>query len=214
MRLLTIVTISVAGILLASTSGQEAASQVEQNTDGPDLSLSLHYLDGLSAASNGNLPSIRFQRDGCHLSLLLTNKTGEVVTLWKPYCPQGDDAMRLEFKKAADSKTIGIAHTTRGYTGGMGIPKTFQLLPGNSLVHRIDLSRYWSLPFVLNDGDDTTVFVRAVYKSDKVDPKQVPLAENAGDVWVGEIATEWQQVRLTNASERRIETKNQTNILD
>lgn len=191
--------------------GRETAT--EHDRPKRELSLSVHYLDGLPSQSNSRMPDIRFLHDGCHLSLLLTNGTDKPITLWQPNCPEGDDAIRLEFKKAADSKTIGVARTSHFYTGGMGIPKTFTLESGDSMVHQIDFASFWSLPFVLNDGDDTTVFVRAVYESSKSGLDRRFLPENSADVWIGKVATEWEQVRLTNVSGKQIKTRNSVNIL-
>ena len=67
----------------------------------------------------------------------------------KPYCPEGDDAIRLEFKITQESEEVGIARTSHSYTGGMGIPKTVKLVSGDSLVYRVDFSSFWSLPFGL-----------------------------------------------------------------
>ena len=69
------------------------------------------------------------------------------------------------------------------------------------------------LPFALKDGDDTTVFVRAVYESDKADSNRSLLPENLSDVWVGKIETDWTQVRLSNVSGIPVATRNDTNIL-
>ncbi len=99
---------------------------------------------------------------------------------------------------------MGDARISHLYTGGMGIPT---LKSEDSLVHRIDLSSYWSLPFVLNEGDSTTVFVRAVYDSARADPKRSFLPKNADEVWVGKVATDWQKVRLSNVSGKGVNTK-------
>jgi hypothetical protein len=214
MKIVAVVLISAVGILLTTIWDQKPESDPKQRKDNTEISLSIHFQDGLSGSSNDQLPDIGVQNDGCHLSLLLTNKTHETLTLWKPYCPQGDRAIRLEFKKTADAKTIGAARTCHDYTGSMGVPKTFTLLPDDSLVYCFDFSSYWSLPFVLNNGEVTTVFVRAVYESEKASGDPDFLPKNSDDVWVDEIATKWQQVRLTNVSGKRIATINETNILE
>ena len=213
MKLIAFVLIAAFSALIAAVPVQDSATDSKQKPIDKKLMLSLHFLDGLSAKSDDNMPDMRFLHYGCHLSLLLTNKAGENVTLWKPYCPEGDSAIRLEFKKTPESKTVGVARISHAYTGGMGISKTFTLVPSDSLVHRIGLSSYWSLPFVLNDGDDTTVFVRAVYESDKADSKRSSLPKQSGDVWVGKIETDWTQVRLSNVSGKPVTSRNDTNIL-
>ena len=180
-----------------------------------DLSLSIHFLNGLSSQENSDqLPDIRFLHYGCHLSLLLTNNADENVTFWKPDCPPGDMAIRLEFKTTAESKKIGIARTSHMYTGGMGIPKTFTLSPDDSLVYRIDLSSFWSFPFMLNDGDSTDVFVRAVYESDKWAMDRSFMPSNSKDVWVGKLTTEWQKVRLSNVSGQSVGSNSPTNLFE
>ena len=213
MKLIAFVLVAAFSALIAAVPVQDSATDSKQKPIDKKLMLSLHFLDGLSAKSDDNMPDIRFLHYGCNLSLLLTNKAGENVTLWKPYCPEGDSAIRLEFKKTSESKTVGVARISHNYTGGMGVPKTFTLVPSDSLVHRIDLSSYWSLPFVLNDGDDTTVFVRAVYESDKAESKRSFLPKQSGDVWVGKIETDWTQVRLSNVSGKPVASRNDTNIL-
>ena len=213
MKLIAFVLIAAFSALIAAVPVQDSATDSKQKPIDKKLMLSLHFLDGLSAKSDDNMPDIRFLHYGCHLSLLLTNKAGENVTLWKPDCPEGDSAIRIEFKKTSESKTVGVARISHAYTGGMGIPKTFTLVPSDSLVHRVDLSSYWSLPFVLNDGDDTTVFVRAVYESDKAESKRSFLPKQSGDVWVGKIETDWTEVRLSNVSGKPVTSRNDTNIL-
>jgi len=216
MKFFAFVLVASIGGLLAALPAQETET-LHPESNNTELSLSLHFLDGLSSGSNERLPDIRFLHHGCHLSLLVTNKTDNKTdnntTLWKPNCPEGDRAIRLEFKKTSESTEVGVARISHSYTGGMGIPKTFILGSGDSLVHRIDLSSYWSFPFVLNDGDDATVFVRAVYESEKADGSRSFLPNNSDDVWVGKLATEWTQVRLANVSGKPANTRNDTNIL-
>jgi len=176
-----------------------------------ELSLSLHFLDGLTGQpKDEHLPDIRFLHYGCHLSLLLTNNSDETATFWKPDCPPGDMAIRLEFKKDANSKSIGVAQTSQMYTGGMGIPKTFSLPPNESLVYRIDLSSYWSLPFALNDDESKDVFVRAVYESDKWEMSSF-MPSNSNDVWEGKLTTKWQKVRLSNVSGKSVGSNSPAN---
>ena len=178
-----------------------------------DLALSVHFLDGLSSQENsGRIPEIRFLHYGCHLSLLLTNNADETVTFWKPNCPPGDMAIRLEFKTTVESKKIGIARKSHMYTGGMGIPKTFTLPPNDSLVYRIDLSSFWSFPFALDNGDGRDVYVRAVYESDSWQMDRSFMPSNSGDVWTGKLTTEWQKVRLSNVSGQSVGSNSATNL--
>jgi hypothetical protein len=181
--------------------------EADKPQDAPPLRLSIHYLDGLSARS-GKLPKeIRFLHYGCHLSLLLTNSTKDDMHLWKPNCPEGDAAIHLEFKRDTDSKEIGIAQISQVYTGGMGIPKTMTLVPGDSFVQRIDFSSYWSLPFVLEPKAQSEMLVRAVYESKPIDPKRpardYEAAPHAAKVWTGRIETEWERVRIVNLTDAK-----------
>ena len=123
MKLIAFVLIAAFSALIAAVPVQDSATDSKQKPIDKKLMLSLHFLDGLSAKSDDNMPDIRFLHYGCHLSLLLTNKAGENVTLWKPYCPEGDSAIRLEFKKTSESKTVGVARISLNYTGGMGSQK-------------------------------------------------------------------------------------------
>jgi hypothetical protein len=173
--------------------------------DPAPIRLSIHYLDGLSSQSRDEPQEIRFLHRGCHLSLLLTNRSKREIHLWKPSCPEGDDAIRLEFRVKRESEKVGIARTSHSYTGGMGIPRTLKLVPGDSLVYRIDFSSFWSLPFVLEPHKGCELLVRAVYEStptEERDPDFLP--DNAASVWTGRVQTDWQRVKIWNVTDRTV----------
>jgi hypothetical protein len=160
----------VAGVLATSAVSVVCLSAYTDSTEATPLRLAIHYLDGLSARSRDTPQDLRFLHYGCHLSLLLTNTSKDEIHLWKPNCPEGDDAIRLEFKLDADSQEIGTAQTSHVYTGGMGIPKTMKLVPGDSLVYRIDFSSFWSLPFVLKPGAQADLLDSSQASSDYSGP--------------------------------------------
>jgi hypothetical protein len=196
-----------ASALLCGTSNVAAQQRKADDagkagsTDKDSPRVSLHYLDGLSAASRDTPQDIRFLPSGCPLSLLLTNTTKGEIHLWKPNCPQGDDAIRLEFKRDTESKEIDTARMAREYTGGSGRPRTMKLAPDDSLICQIDLSSSWSLPFVLKPGAKADLLVRAVYESKPIASHKSPLAPHADTVWNGRIQTEWERVRIGNITD-------------
>jgi len=197
-----------AGLCAPSLSASPPSSDAKRE-GGPKsvpLRVSIHYLDGLSGQSSDKPPEIRFLRNGCHLSVLLTNVTEKDIHLWRPYCPQGDDAIRLEFKRNADSKEVGSAHMVRCYTGGSGLPKTLKLVSRDSLIYRVDFSESWSLPFVLEPGTSSSFLVRAVYDSKPLDPKRSYRPADAEKVWQGRIETPWEEVRVVNVTESKTPT--------
>ena len=186
------------------TNAQEAPAATRDRDPQP-LRLSIHYLDGLSAQSRDEPQEIRFLHHGCHLSLLLTNTSKHEIHLWKPYCPEGDDAIRLEFKVSHDSEEVGIARTSHSYTGGMGIAKTFRLVPGDSLVYRIDFSSFWSLPFVLESHKGRELLLRAVYESKPLQrPVPTLIPGTADKVWVGRVQTDWERVKIWNVTDETV----------
>jgi hypothetical protein len=195
----------VAGVLVTSAVSVVCLSAYTDSKEATPLRLAIHYLDGLSARSRDTPQDLRFLHYGCHLSLLLTNTSKDEIHLWKPNCPEGDDAIRLEFKLDADSQEIGTAQTSHVYTGGMGIPKTMKLVPADSLVYRIDFSSFWSLPFALKPGAQANLLVRAVYESKPIHPKRaaiIPdLTPTASKVWHGRIETPWERVHVVNLTD-------------
>ena len=75
MKIFAVALIGFSGLLLSGIFGQEYDNGVARKTNEADLSISVHFLDGLSGNSSDNLPDMRFLHYGCHLGLLLTNKT-------------------------------------------------------------------------------------------------------------------------------------------
>jgi len=187
----------------ASPTGYAQDHGIQAKTASPvsdPLAISIHYLDGLSTRSGSAPREIRYLWHGAPFSLLLTNTSNRPIHLWKPYSPDGDKAIRLEFAKSG-SGHIGVARTSFAYTGGMGLPKTFTLAPGDSLVYQIDFASYWAVPFTLAPGATCELLVRAVYESRPISNSSEFDPPDAGSVWQGSVATEWEHVRLVNLSE-------------
>jgi hypothetical protein len=162
---------------------------------------------GTNSSVVSEIGDLQFSNVGCELSLHLKNEMDAPLVLWEPYCPEGDQAFWLEFKKHETSNDVGKARTCHMYTGGMGIAKTFTLQPGESFVQLYDLSSYWALPFDLADGESTTAWARAVYQSNRAAGRGRYAPENASEVWEGKIATEWRQIKISNTSGSHVGNK-------
>jgi hypothetical protein len=164
------------------------------------ITISIHYFDGLSTRSGPAPREIRYFWYGAPFSLLLTNTSSKTLHLWKPYSPEGDKAIRLEFKKTESDRT-GVAHPPYGHMGSNALPKTFTLAPGDSLVYQINLPGNWVVPFTLESVTTCELLVRAVYESGPVGYPSKFDPPDAGAVWQGRVATDWEHVRIVNVSD-------------
>lgn len=170
------------------------------NVSRPDaaISVSIHYSDGLEASSLDDEESLVFNNGMVPIFLRFTNTSDQVLTLWKPYCPQGDRGIAFEFKLEKDSKRVEIATPNHGYTGGMGFPKTLRLEKGKSLILPVDFGNFWSVPFALKPGKDATLYFRFVYESRRGTLLKEDKPKDANVVWEGRVESEWQLLRLVN----------------
>ena len=179
------------------------AEQLSSPRSAP-LRISLFYSDGLSARSGDKPQDLWFLPVGCQLTFLVTNMTKRDICLWRPFCPEGDHAIRFEFKTNENSKQIGVAQSFYFYTGGSGVTQTMKLVPGDSVVYQVDFSSRWSLPFVLDPGASANMLVRAVYESQSVDLDRTFVPSDAEKVWHGRVATGWERVRVLNRTDSKV----------
>jgi hypothetical protein len=165
------------------------------------LAISIRYSDGLSSkSSTSQPPEINLFMQHTHLHLVVLNASDHNVTLWRPFCPPGDEAISFEFKESETSNDIMKARIAMGYTAGMGYAKTLTLVPNDSLVFNVDFLRYWEFPFRIKSGEIKTLLIRAVYNPKSVDDVNGPKAKDiqTKDLWSGRVETGWEKVVINN----------------
>jgi len=178
------------------------------------LRVTLHDSDGLSVASapEGRLELILFA-DHTHLHLRVTNLTDQPVTLWKPFCPEGDHSILVEFRDPATPHKVLRATPGWDYTGGMGIPKTFSLAAHDDLIVNVNFvsDSDWILPMRIAKDERRELEVRVGYRSRNLDDKTAKQFENdkLQKVWEGEVIGDWHRIVLSNRSGKAIGEKKQ-----
>jgi hypothetical protein len=171
----------------------------------PPLALSIHYSDGLSAKSSTSaLPEIILFMEHTHLHLIISNISDHDVTLWRPFCPAGDEAITFEFKESELSKEIMKAHIRMGYTAGMAYEKTLTLAPNDSLVFNVDFLGYWDFPFEVKSREMKKIFIRAVYNPKPAPKSDLKMPPQANDVWFGRVETGWENVVIINRTDKNL----------
>jgi hypothetical protein len=170
-----------------------------QETKSP-LALSIRYKDGLSSKSSTSKPPEIILMEHGHLHLLISNASDHNVTLWRPFCPPGDEAITFEFKESETSKEIMRARIQMGYTAGMGFAKTLTLVPNDSLVFDVDFLNYWDFPFKIKSGEIKKLTMRAVYNPKPINDVNVSKAKDlqVKDLWSGRVETGWEKVMIIN----------------
>ena len=143
------------------------------------------------------------------------------MMLWRPYCPNGDAAMSIEFREASAPDKIFRARPGFDYTAGMGIPKVFTLAPRNDLIVNVDFQSEWILPLTLEVDQIRELEMRAVYRSEPLTEaeRNFPGTDKAlqarwnnevkkmEQVWTGVATSNWQKVRIINRTGERFERK-------
>jgi hypothetical protein len=175
------------------------------------IAVTLHDSHGVSSASAQNhvLELILF-RPHTHMHFKISNTTDQELTLWRPYCPEGDAAMSIEFREASVPDKVFRAHTGFDYTGGMGIPKVFTLAARDDLIVNVDFQSEWILPFAMEVGQIRELQMRAVYRSQPLtDDSQNRLfkSKEMQQVWSGVATSNWQKVRIINRTGERFEQR-------
>ncbi|WP_050027423.1 hypothetical protein [Verrucomicrobium sp. BvORR034] len=175
------------------------------------ITVAIHDSHGLSAASAEahHLEIILF-KPHTHIHLKISNTTQQALLLWRPYCPEGDDAMCIEFREASAPDKVFSAHTGYSYTGGMGIPKVLALAPADDLLVNVDFLNEWVLPFSMQADEIREMEVRATYRSAPLtDERQKSLFGSKPKylVWTGESVSDWKKVRIINRTGSKIAPK-------
>ncbi len=166
------------------------------------VSVAIHDSHGLSASSApGKVLEIILLAAHTHIHLKITNTTDGEVTLWRPHCPEGDEAMTIEFRDPANSGRLLRARTASNYTAGMGIPKVLALASKDDLIVNVDFLSEWRLPMTLQPEETRELEMRVVYRSGPLtDATKKRLFESKAmlGVWTGTVTTDWHKARLIN----------------
>ena len=186
------------------------------------VAVTLHDSHGVSSdsAQNRVLEIILF-KPHTRIHFKISNTTDQGLTLWRPYCPQGDAAMSIEFREARAPDKTFRARTGFDYTAGMGIPKVFTLAPHNDLIVNVDFQSEWILSLTLEVDQIRELEMRAVYRSEPFSEaeRNLPGADKAllagwnndikkmEQVWTGVATSNWQKVRIINRTGGRFERK-------
>lgn len=181
------------------------ASLVTATHAAEDIALTLHDSNGVSAESarDRQLEVILF-REHTHIHLKISNKTDSGLTLWQPDCPQGDYAMSVLFRDPKVPDKVYLAQKVQSYTGGMGIPKVFNLAARSDLLVNVDLGIWWRLPFELAEGETREMEIQASYSSEAL-PEQGALEKyKLRPVWIGTSTSAWEKVRIVNRTGKKV----------
>jgi len=175
------------------------------------VSVTLHDSHGLSARSapSGRLEVILFASH-THIHFKISNTTKQALTLWQPYCPEGDFAMTIEFRDPNAPDKILRAGTCYSYTGGMGIPKVLALAPGDDLMVNVDFLSEWNLPVALKADESRELEIRAVYESKPLTDQsrtRAVASKEVEQVWSGTATSAWNKARLVNRTGAAIEAR-------
>jgi len=194
----------IAGILIGTAYPVQAA-ELQTNTN---VSVTIHDSHGLSVNSAPNeLLEIVLFASHTHIHLKISNTTKKGLTLWRPYCPEGDRAMTIEFRETGSPDRIFRGGTGYDYTGGMGIPKVLTLAPGDDLIVNVDFLSEWTLPVTLKAGEVRELEMRAVYRSEPLAGKRMLGSKDAERVWTGTATSKWSKVRVVNRTGAPVEAK-------
>src|SRR5262245_27594453 len=88
--------------IVTSLIGIACAALAADSTKNMGVTVTLHDSHGVSSdsAKNHVLEVILF-RPHTHMHFKTSTTTDQGFTLWRPYCPQGDAAMSIEFREAS-----------------------------------------------------------------------------------------------------------------
>ena len=195
--------------IVALLIGTAWAALGADSTNNVSVAVTLHDSHGVSSDSAQNhVLEVILLRPHTHMHFKISNTTGQALTLWRPYCPEGDAAMSIEFREPSAPDKIFRARTGFDYTGGMGIPKVFTLAPRNDLIVNVDFQSEWLLPFALETGQIRELEMRAVYRSGPLTDDNRPFTSKEMErVWSGVATSNWQKVRIINRTGERFERK-------
>ena len=176
-----------------------------------EVTITIHDSHGVSFESKwDDLPEIILFAPHTHIHLKISNVSDKPLTLWQPYCPDGDLAMTIEFRDPAKPDEILRSGLRQGYTAGMGFPKVFQLAPRGDLIVNVDLADgYWTMPVALAEGQSREMEVRAVYESEN--RPLIKSGEKELRAWTGKAVSPWHKMRLINRTGRVIAANRSVN---
>ncbi|HEY1053416.1 MAG TPA: hypothetical protein VGE39_26775 [Prosthecobacter sp.] len=193
--------IVISGIVAALLGAMCLAADADPSVNG-GVSVAIHDSHGLSARSApGKLLEIILFTANTPIYLKITNTTDRELTLWRPRCPEGDDAMTIEFRDPASSVKVLRAKTAYDYHAGMGIPKVLALASKDDLIVKVDFLSEWRLPILLQAEETRELEMRVVYRSGPLtDATKKRLFESKAmlGVWTGTVTTDWHKARLIN----------------
>ena len=190
-----------------SPSAQSADSQ-----DAPAIRVILHDSDGLSSASAPQHHlGLNLFKSHTHIHVRISNVSDRALTLWQPYCPEGDDAIVVEFRDPASLLKVFRARPSWGYTAGMGLPKVFTLAGRDDRIVSLDFvsDLDWAFPIHLPKGALRELEVRVGYRSRNLSDEEVKKygSYKIEKVWEGEFVGDWQKISVRNASGKAIGPK-------
>lgn len=135
----------------------------------------------------------------------------KVITLWQPYCPEGDHAIVIEFRDPGSPSKVFRARPGWGYTGGMGIPKVFTLAGRDDRIVNLDFVSDvdWTFPIHISKDSRREFEVRVGYRSQNLSDEEVKKygSYKLEKVWEGEFIGDWQKISVRNASGKAIGPK-------
>ena len=199
-------------IIIAALSLLASACVCHAGPTEVPLRVTLHDSHGFSAASapNQRLELVLFA-DHTHMHFRISNTTDQTLSLWKPYCPEGDDAIVVEFREPAHPQKVLRATTGWCYTGGMGLPKVFGLVGHDDLIVNINFTSgmNWILPMPVPQDARLDMEVRVGYRSRNLSAEELKRYSTypVGKVWEGEVVGDWQPITILNRTGKSIEKK-------
>ena len=173
------------------------------------LKVTLHDSNGLTSASapDHHLELILF-KSHTHMHVRISNKLDQALSLWCPYCPEGDESIIVEFRDPNSPSNVYRARPGWVYTAGMGLPKSFVLAAHDDLIVNLDFTSDigWGLPMRAPKDAIREMEVRVGYRSRNLSDKQRSGYGDykIGTVWEGEVIGNWEKISVINRSERAI----------
>ena len=173
------------------------------------IRITLHDSRGLSSASAPDHKlELNLFKSHTHIHLRISNTSEQELTLWRPNCPKGDDAMIIEFRDPGTPTKVFRARPGWSYTGGMGLPKVFTLAAHDDLIVNLGFvgGLDWVFPIPITQDERKDLEVRVGYRSHNLTDGELQRygTYKVGKVWEGEAMGDWQKISVRNASGRVI----------
>ena len=194
-----------------------AFAQSADSLEASPLRVTLHDSSGLTSASAPEHHLyLNLFKSHTHIHVRISNLSGQVLTLWQPNCPEGDNAIVVEFRDPASPMKVFRARPGWGYTGGMGIPKVFTLASHDDIIVNLDFMSdvEWRFPMHIPKDATRELEVRVGYRSQNLTEEEAKkygiskdIVRKPDPVWEGEIMGNWQKISARNASGKPIGPK-------